>query len=556
MTNQGGDLLDDLQEFLEHYDYDSDDDLTSYYDSEDSFYDSEDYDSDDLDSLTDDSDALTDTDSDSDSSDSDSDSDSDGLESLADKPNLRDVLDLLLDQSDKKKKKKKKNKSAKKKARKEKKQKKKEAKKKKKAAKKKKKEEKKTARKEKRADKKEARQEKKEARKERKAEKKAARQEKRAEKKAARQERRDLRKGKKEFQKTGNVDDDSALGKWLEDLGTVSTVDQPAPASNFTKLPNSIVEEIGEIALYVTHYVAFDNILGRLLKKMGLKLGDAAKERRKTAFEKCDNKCIELSKGLLSSESIVAMKKIFIANADDEKKVAKENYEKLVKNGECSKELIRKIEELGEAAYEYQKCKVENPKKKDEIKSFKNDFNLAKKACGCIPVMAEMRLFNANREPTTWGDVKPKSIRPIVACTKTLVNECPDTEQEMAFEFTLSETKTISCTKGVEWNFNVAVGAEVGAELIVDVSASVEVSTGVTRSKELSQEVSKSNEQTYSFPLKCKGGKTVQGIANVIEQDMEVEFDQVFIIDEVEWVKHGIWRGKKNASLSYTVKEL
>jgi len=72
MANQGGDLLDDLQEFLEHYDYDSDDDLTSNYDSEDSFYDSEDYDSDDSDS------SLTeDTDSDSDS---DSDSESDWLE--------------------------------------------------------------------------------------------------------------------------------------------------------------------------------------------------------------------------------------------------------------------------------------------------------------------------------------------------------------------------------------------------------------------------------------------------------------------------------------------
>lgn len=45
----------------------------------------------------------------------------------------------------------------------------------------------------------------------------------------------------------------------------------------------------------------------------------------------------------------------------------------------------------------------------------------------------------------------------------------------MSFDFTLSETKTISCTKGVEWNFNVAVGLEVGAEFIVDVSASVEV---------------------------------------------------------------------------------
>lgn len=50
-----------------------------------------------------------------------------------------------------------------------------------------------------------------------------------------------------------------------------------------------------------------------------------------------------------------------------------------------------------------------------------------------------------------------------------------ESKQEMAFEFTLSETKTISCTKGVEWNFNVAVGLEVGAELIVDVSTSVEV---------------------------------------------------------------------------------
>ena len=75
MANQGGDLLDDLQEFLEHYDYDSDDDLTSNYDSEDSFYDSEDYDSVDSDS------SLTeDTDSDSDSSLSDLDSDSDWLE--------------------------------------------------------------------------------------------------------------------------------------------------------------------------------------------------------------------------------------------------------------------------------------------------------------------------------------------------------------------------------------------------------------------------------------------------------------------------------------------
>lgn len=44
MTNQGEDLLDDLQEFLEHFDYDSNDDLTSYYDSEGSFSDSEDYD--------------------------------------------------------------------------------------------------------------------------------------------------------------------------------------------------------------------------------------------------------------------------------------------------------------------------------------------------------------------------------------------------------------------------------------------------------------------------------------------------------------------------------
>ena len=47
--------------------------------------------------------------------------------------------------------------------------------------------------------------------------------------------------------------------------------------------------------------------------------------------------------------------------------------------------------------------------------------------------MEEMRLFNANGKPTTWGGVKPKSIRPIVACTKTLVNECPDTEQGTAF---------------------------------------------------------------------------------------------------------------------------
>ena len=74
MTIQGADLLDDLQEFLNHYDYDSDDDLSSFYDSEDSFYDTEDYDSDELGS------SLSDTDSDSDSSDSDSDSDSDWLE--------------------------------------------------------------------------------------------------------------------------------------------------------------------------------------------------------------------------------------------------------------------------------------------------------------------------------------------------------------------------------------------------------------------------------------------------------------------------------------------
>lgn len=470
MTNQGEDLLDDLQEFLEHFGYDSDDDLTSYYDSEGSFYDSEDY---------------------------------DWLESLSDEQKLRDVLDLLLDQSDKKKKKKKKNKSAKQKARKE----------------------------------------------------------KRKKRKDARKKKKDMNKGKKEFQKTGHVDDDSSLGQWLEDLGTVSTVDRPAPASNFTKLPNSIVEEIGEIALYVTHYVAFDNILKKFYKAMGwkYKLGDAAQERRTTAFEKCDDKCIELSKGLLSAGSIVAMKKIFIAKAENSRnsdRAARKSYKRLVKNGECSRELIKKIEELGEAAYEYQKCKVENPEKEDDIKSFERDFNLAKEACGCIPVMEEMRLFNANGDPTTWGSLEPKSVRPIVACTKTLVNECPDTEQEMTFDFTLSETKTISCTKGVEWNFNVTVGLEAGLEFIVDASASVEVSTGVTKSKEFSQEVSKSNEQTFSFPLKCPGGKTVQGIASVMEQDMEVVFHQVFKINEVEWVKHGIWRGKKNASLSYTVKDL
>ena len=45
----------------------------------------------------------------------------------------------------------------------------------------------------------------------------------------------------------------------------------------------------------------------------------------------------------------------------------------------------------------------------------------------------------------------------------------------MTFDFTLSETKTISCTKGVEWNFNVTVGLEAGLEFIVDASASVEV---------------------------------------------------------------------------------
>merc|ERR1711972_593617 len=161
------------------------------------------------------------------------------------------------------------------------------------AEKKKKREKKKSARKQKRTEKKEARQEKKEARKEKRAEKKAARQEKRAERKeerqerkaerkAARQEKRDMRKGKKEFQKTGNIDDDSTFGKWLEDLGTISTSDTPAPPSNFTLLPNSIVEEIAEIALYVTHYVAFDKILQKLLKKFGWKVGDASKDRRKT----------------------------------------------------------------------------------------------------------------------------------------------------------------------------------------------------------------------------------------------------------------------------------
>ena len=49
----------------------------------------------------------------------------------------------------------------------------------------------------------------------------------------------------------------------------------------------------------------------------------------------------------------------------------------------------------------------------------------------------------------------------------------------MAFEFTLSETKTVSCTKGVEWNFNVAVGLEVAVEfplpLKTTVTGSVEV---------------------------------------------------------------------------------
>ena len=45
------------------------------------------------------------------------------------------------------------------------------------------------------------------------------------------------------------------------------------------------------------------------------------------------------------------------------------------------------------------------------------------------------------------------------------------------------------------------------------VKMTFKVSTGVTKSRQLTQEVSKSNEQTYSFPLKCKGGKKVQGIA-------------------------------------------
>ena len=51
--------------------------------------------------------------------------------------------------------------------------------------------------------------------------------------------------------------------------------------------------------------------------------------------------------------------------------------------------------------------------------------------------MEEMRLFNANGDPTTWGSLEAKSERPIVACTKTLVNDCPDTEQGKAFIISL-----------------------------------------------------------------------------------------------------------------------
>ena len=61
----------------------------------------------------------------------------------------------------------------------------------------------------------------------------------------------------------------------------------------------------------------------------------------------------------------------------------------------------------------------------------------------------------------------------------------------MAFEFTLSETKTVSCTKGVEWNFNVAVGLEVGVEFPVPfkptVKGTVEVKLNLPKSNERSE---------------------------------------------------------------------
>ena len=59
----------------------------------------------------------------------------------------------------------------------------------------------------------------------------------------------------------------------------------------------------------------------------------------------------------------------------------------------------------------------------------------------------------------------------------------------MAFEFTLSETKTVSCTKGVEWNYNVAVGVAVEVEvplpLTTKVTGSLEVKINFLRDNSL-----------------------------------------------------------------------
>ena len=177
--------------------------------------------------------------------------------------------------------------------------------------------------------------------------------------------------------------------------------------------------------------------------------------------------------------------------------------------------------------------------KRDEAK-FEDHF---RKISGDVNLVA-MNFFT--------DEAKILADKPKIVAEQRLENKV-NSEQTMAFKFSVSQGRTNSISHQIAFSYGVKVGFEAGFFGLAQ--SKYELSFNFSHSHTFAESTSSGKTQNYEFPLKVPGNSTYIAKALVHEAEMNIPYELVFDFGGTQKSLKGIWKGVAVSKATYTIEE-
>ena len=264
----------------------------------------------------------------------------------------------------------------------------------------------------------------------------------------------------------------------------------------------------------------------------------------------------EISESLLSEESCEEIKMILSSEAwctahtmngneilaAIEKERVKEHCQKLVEGGEVSKELAKNVAEMGWGVAWYAAHTIVGDKD-DAVRDKANLAMYFSKMQGPVKVVAMKFIMD---------EAKILSQKLKIVARERLINNS-DVQQAMTISFTVTEGKTTSVSRTINFSYGIDVSFSVG--FFGFATFGFMVSFLFTHGKTFTESINTGISKTYTFPISVPPHTSYRAQGTVHEAKMHVPYELVFDFGGAQRSIKGVWKGVAVSEATFEINE-